>query len=198
VSSDPFAAAIAAIDAANADDPHTIVVEGRRRPKEQAHAEMMTEWVLTLDPDADEPQLLAARAHHLRRWVVPRSSYPDGRSGYLRWRADAKRRHAEEVGTILRDCGYDEAAIARVEQIVRKEHLRTDPDVQTHEDALCLVFLQTQLGELFEQLTPEKAVEVLGKTIAKMSDAGRARARDLALTEEHRALVVAVVDQVGD
>jgi len=33
-----LARAIAAIDAANADDPETIVVNGETRPKEQAHA----------------------------------------------------------------------------------------------------------------------------------------------------------------
>ena len=37
-----FARAIAAIDAANADDPNTIVVAGLVRPKELAHAELMT------------------------------------------------------------------------------------------------------------------------------------------------------------
>ena len=47
-----------------------------RRPKEQAHAEMMSEWVARLDPDADEAQLLAARAHHLRRWAIPRAELP--------------------------------------------------------------------------------------------------------------------------
>ena len=79
--SDRFAAAIAAIDQANADDPNRLVVDGVARPKEQAHAEMMTAWVRRLDPDADEAQLLAARAHHLRRWTLPRTDYPDGRAG---------------------------------------------------------------------------------------------------------------------
>ena len=36
-------------------------VRGERRPKELAHAVLMTEWVQALDPDADEAQLLAAR-----------------------------------------------------------------------------------------------------------------------------------------
>ena len=37
-----------------------------------------------------ETLLLAARAHHLRRWELPRDSYPVGRAGYLRWRRDQK------------------------------------------------------------------------------------------------------------
>src|SRR5512144_2528909 len=97
-------AAVAAIDQANSADPNVLVLDGVARPKEQAHAEMMTAWVLRLDPDADEAQLLAARAHHLRRWTLPRSDYPEGRSGYLRWRTALKAQHAQEVGQILAGC----------------------------------------------------------------------------------------------
>ena len=184
-----LARALAAIDAANADDPATIDVDGVTRPKEQAHAEMMSAWVVRLDPDADEAQLLAARAHHLRRWAIPRADYPDGRSGYLRWRTALKKRHAEDVGGILAAEGYDDATIARVQQIVRKEGLGRDDAVQVHEDALCLVFLQTQFDELIERLGHDKAVEVVAKTLAKMSEAGREVALGLPLSEPGLSVV---------
>jgi hypothetical protein len=196
VRSDQYAAAIAAIDAANAGDPFSVVVEGVPRPKEQAHAELMTMWVERLDPDAGEAQLLAARAHHLRRWVVPRSDYAEGRAGYLKWRADAKRRHADEVAEILRGCGYPDDTIERVQQIVRKEHLRSDPQVQTHEDALCLVFLQTQLGDVAAQLGDQKGFDVLRKTLEKMSERGRDEAVRLPLSEDERTLVIAALKEV--
>jgi hypothetical protein len=189
VESDRFVRAIAAIDAANADDPNTITVHGAERPKEQAHAELMTAWVRRLDPNADEAQLLAARAHHLRRWSLPRSDYPEGRSGYLRWRTELKARHAQDVGTILSDCGYPSDTVDRVQRIIRKEHLRTDPATQTHEDALCLVFLETQLGGVGDQLGDEKTVEVVRKTLVKMSDRGRTEAIGLALDPEARRLL---------
>ena len=184
-----FEQAVAAIDAANADDPNTVVARGERRPKEQAHAELMTEWVRRLDPDADELQLLAARAHHLRRWVIPRDDYPEGRSGYLRWRRRLKDVHAEEVGRILSSCGYSESEAARVQSIVRKEGLGTDPAVQTHEDALCLVFLETQLDELTTKVGEERMVEVLRKTLAKMGERGREFALRMQMDEQQRRLV---------
>ena len=81
-----FARAIAAIDAGNADDPNVVTIRSRTGPKEILHAELVTEWVVRLDPDATEPLLLAARGHHFRRWTVPRSTAPAGRAGYLRWR----------------------------------------------------------------------------------------------------------------
>jgi hypothetical protein len=174
--------ALAAIDAANADDPFTLVVDGVERPKEQSHAELMTTWVRRLDPGASEAQILAARAHHLRRWTLPRTDYPEGRSGYLRWRTTLKRQHAAEVGEILGEAGYDDAVVERVQQIIRKEALGRDPAVQVHEDALCLVFLQTQLEGVADQLGDDKTVEVLQKTARKMSPGGLAAAGQLALS----------------
>jgi hypothetical protein len=181
--------ALAAIDAANAGDPNRIIVRGNRVPKELGHAALMSEWVRRLDPDADEAQLLAARAHHLRRWVVPRSSHPDGRAGYLRWRAEQKRRHADEVGVILRDAGYDDTVIGRVQRIIRKEGQETDPAVQVHEDALCLVFLETQLADTVDRLGDDKMVDIIRKTAAKMSDDGLAAVTQLPLRDHDRELI---------
>jgi hypothetical protein len=181
--------AFAAIDAANADDPVTIVIDGVERPKEQAHAELMVEWVRRLDPDASEAQLLAARAHHLRRWSLPRDDYPKGRAGYLRWRTQLKKQHAEEVATILADVGYDQATIERAQQIIRKERLGRDADVQVHEDALCLVFLQTQLVDVADDIGDEKTVEVLRKTARKMSPQGLAAIQELPLDAEAQRLL---------
>lgn len=187
--SDRFERAIAAIDAANADDPVTLVIDGVARPKELSHAELMTETVRHLDPDADEVQLLAARAHHLRRWTVARTSYPEGRAGYLRWRTALKKQHATEVGEILAGCGYTSDEIDRVQRIVRKQGLGRDAAVQTHEDALCLVFLRTQFGDLADQLGDDKIVDVVTKTMAKMSPRAIDEVASLGLPPELLAII---------
>ena len=192
---DRLQAALDAIDAANAADPKLIEVRGESRPKELAHAELASEWIRKLDPEASEPLLLATRAHHIRRWEVPRGDFPDGKAGYHRWRRELQKRHAEHVGRILLQQGYDEATIARVQAIVRKQGLGTDPEVQVFEDALCLVFIETQFRELGERLGDEKLVDVTRKTIAKMSDAGIARLRELSLAEEDLALIERALSQ---
>jgi hypothetical protein len=185
-----FAAAVAAIDAANAADPNLLQTAAGPRPKELVHAELLTAWVRRLRPDASEALLLAARAHHLRRWTLPRRSYPAGRQGYLRWRRDLHRFHAGEAARLLADAGYDPAFCARVGQIVRKERLTQDPEVQTLEDGLCLVFLELQLDELTDRLAdPDKMVEVLRKSWRKMSAPGRELALTLNLSDAGRELV---------
>jgi hypothetical protein len=190
--SDPqrFQHAIAAIDAANAADPNLLKTPEGERPKELVHSELLTDWVRQLQPEASEPLLLAARAHHIRRWVTPRSSYPKGRSGYLKWRRDLHRYHASEVARILEQAGYEPEIVTRVQQIVRKERLTLDPEVQTLEDALCLVFLQLQLDETAGRVADdEKMVVVLRKSWRKMSPAGREFALGLDLSAEGRELV---------
>jgi hypothetical protein len=153
-----------AIDAENAGDPNG---------KELDHSERAVRWVRTLRPDASDELLLAARAHHVRRWEIPRSDEPDGRAGYLRWKRRLQQHHAEVVGRVLSDSGFD---VARVQSLVKKERLMTDPDAQSLEDALALVFLETQLAELDEKLDEDHMVDVLAKTLWKMTPAGRAAA----------------------
>jgi hypothetical protein len=188
-----FDAAITAIDAANADDPVTLEVRGAVRPKELAHAELMTEWVRRLDPDASEAQLIAARAHHLRRWTSPRSTYPEGRAGYLRWRSALKAQHATEVAELLAGAGYDGTTIERVQRLIKKQGLGSDPAVQVHEDALCLVFLETQLAATVDQLGDEHMLDVIRKTAAKMSPAGLAHVAEIPMRDHDRELVARAV-----
>lgn len=186
---DLLARGLAAIDAVNADDPVTVVVDGKDVPREVARSRRVTHWLTVLHPDADAAQRLAARAHHLRRWALPRSDHPEGRAGYLQWRTAQKKRHAAEVEPLLRTVGFDEDTIGRVQSLVAKTGLGTDPAAQTHEDALCLAFLEQQYDALTDQLGEERMVAVLRRTARKMSPAGLAAVGDIDMTDRGRALL---------
>jgi hypothetical protein len=179
---DRFAAAIAAIDARNADDPNLV----GSRPKELVHAEMVTGWVRRLTGNPGEALLLAARAHHVRRWEIPRASFPEGRIGYLQWRRTLQDHHAAELRKALVEAGYDGATIDRAEWILRKRDPAHDPDAQALEDALCLTFVETQLAEVGAKLGRDKTVNVLRKTFRKMSPRAIALAGELPLPEDAR------------
>ena len=185
-----FDDAIRRIDDANDADPNTLTVEGVPRPKEAAHAEMMTRWVRALRPEPGELLLLAARAHHIRRWERPRDAFPAGREGYLRWRTALQRFHADALGEIMADVGYAAADVKRAQDLVRKRGLGRDPDAQAMEDALCLVFMETQLADFAGQLDDDdRMVEVLAGTWRKMSPQGRAAAQALALEDRAARLL---------
>ncbi len=210
LSDDRFTAAVAAIDAANADDPTTVAVRTSTHtstrtsthtsthtstgPLARVHGQLAAEWVRRLDPAADDTVVLAARAHHLRRWELPRTSYPEGRAGYLRWRRDQKRRHADDVEGILRSAGYADDEIARVQALVRREGLGTDPDTQLVEDAACLVFVETQLADVADRLDRDHLIEVIRKTSRKMSPAALDAVATLDLDDVERELLAAAFD----
>lgn len=182
----PFDAALAAIDAANADDPSSFDGE----PLALHEGRIAHRWVNQLDPVASEPLQLAARAHHLRRWALARSTYPDGRAGYLRWRRDQKQRHADELASILAGAGYDDHVVQRAAEIVAKRGLESDAEVQSFEDAVALTFMQTQVESFHDRLDDDdKFVDVVRKTLAKMTDRGRSVALTLEFDEPVRSLV---------
>jgi hypothetical protein len=187
--SERYEAAVAAIDAANADDPTRIVVRGVEQPLAQVHGVLAAEWVADLHPDADETWLLAARAHHLKRWELPRSSYETGRAGYLKWKRDQRRRHADDAGELLATVGYDVAAIERVQALVRRDHLASDPGSQAIEDAACLAFVETQLADVATKLDRAHLVDVLRKTAKKMSPEGAAAISRIPLGDTERTLL---------
>ena len=61
--------------------------------------------------------------------------------------------------------------------------------MQSHEDALCLVFLETQLAELVDDQGDERMVDIIQKTAAKMSPTALALAADLPMRDADRALI---------
>lgn len=187
--STPYQRAIAAIDAANSEDPQFVTVRGVTTPLALAHGRLAAEWVNLLAPDRGDEVVIAARAHHLRRWELPRSTYPDGRAGYLRWRRDQKARHATDVRGLLEASGYDAEAIERVQELIRRERLATDAGAQAVEDAACLVFIETQLAAVEPRFEHEHLLEVLRKTARKMSPAGLAAVERIDLGEHERGLL---------
>lgn len=183
---DRYDAAVAAIDAANADDPNAVEVGGAELPLALAHGQLAADWIGQLVDEPDDALLIAARAHHLRRWEVRRDSYPAGRAGYLRWRRHQKVRHAGDVAAILESCGYAPAEIERVQRLVRRENI---DGAQAVEDAACLVFIETQLGSLAARMDHQLMLDVIRKTARKMSQSGLDLVATIPLTDAEQTLL---------
>lgn len=184
-----FSAAIAAFDRDNAQDPNQEALAGVPRPRELLQAERFTDWLHRLRPDAPEALWLAVRCQHIRRWERPRASYPEGRAGYLRWRRDLIRFHADTAARILRQVGYDDDMVARVRTLNLKLDLTRDPDAQTLEDVLCLSFIAHELDAFQHKQPHDKLIEIVRKTWQKMSEAARALALETELSPQVRGLL---------
>jgi hypothetical protein len=183
-----FERAIAAIDALNAQDPREDPYEAGQS-FESAYSRRMSRWLERLAPEASEALQLAARAQHLARWRIPRKDYPMDRAGYKRWRADLGAMHAQATGEILREAGYGDETIERVQSLLKKKNLKTDPECQTLEDVICLVFLESYFADFAAQHDEQKLIRILQRTWAKMSERGHKAALELPLPPDLAKLV---------
>lgn len=189
MSNDRLSLAIAAIDLANSQDPNLEFWQGQAIPKELLYSHRMTEWLARLDPSPSEARQLAARAQHIRRWMIPREDYPAGREAYLRWRTTLYRFHADQVEAILHDAGYDSQTVALVRKMVGKQGIKRDPDVQLLEDVACLVFLEYYFPAFAATKDQEKMIDIVRKTWNKMSERALSAALSLHLPDELATLV---------
>ncbi len=173
---DRLARVLAAIDMANAADPTPERDGHAERPAALLYGQRMSQELERLCPEASEALRIAARGQHIERWTSPRNTYPEGRAGYLAWRTDLGRFHAERVAGLMQEAGYAEADCDRVARLLRKEGIKRDPEAQMLEDVICFVFMRWYLADFAAGQSPEALDRIVAKTARKMSPEGRHRA----------------------
>lgn len=193
--SSPYAVARELIDAAHIKDPAYLAKSSHSEESslstqvaethqdELAYADGVEQWaVKLLDSDPNGAQLrtgpgglelirLAARCQHLERFLTPRSSYPEGKLGYLKWRRALYTIQADRAKELLSQAGISEEEQNMVHKWVSKTDLKPgkpegDAGTQLLEDAAVLVFLQDQLSGFAEQhqdYSKEKYISILAK-----------------------------------
>jgi hypothetical protein len=168
-----FDKSMALIDAANSEDPNRVAVDGKDWPKELLYSHRMSDMLQRYAPDADEAIKLAIRAQHIQRWKSPRDAYPMDRIGYLKWRKDLYKYHAQTAADLLVQASYGEDVIDRVRQAVAKKRITENPDTQLLEDVTDLVFIEHYMLAFVDRhpdYDEEKWLDIIRKTWNKMSE----------------------------
>ena len=184
-----FETAIAIIDKKNSEDTTTYQVADLEYPKELLYSQRMTRKLLQFEPNASKALQIAARGQHICRWKIARKEYPMDRVGYLKWREELKKMHADLTGESLAQVGFDDQFVDRVQKIILKKLIKKNEESQTLEDTICLVFLDYYFDEFAAKHTDEKIIDILKKTWIKMSDKGHAVALKIPFSEKSLALV---------
>lgn len=185
----PLTQTLALIDRANRLDPNIERDGGSEYPKELLYSERMSAQLAEFAPDASEHLHIAARGQHIERWTSPRSDYPEGRTGYKKWRAELGLFHAKRVGELMQEAGYGEEDIKRAQYLVQKRGLGRDPETQCLEDVICLVFIRHYLEEFAGKHDQEKLIDIIRKTWGKMSEKGQAAALQIPLSPAMSSLI---------
>lgn len=181
--------AIELFDQQNSQDPNQEIWDGKEYPKELLYSKWLEDWIRKLEPNPSETLLLASHSQHLCRWMIPRSTFEDGKVGYLQWRKKLYQFHADQSAEILKKVGYSDEIIQKVQSIHLKKNLKTDREVQIMEDALCLVFLEFQFEEFIQKTAKEKMPQIIQKTWGKMSAKGKEFALKISFSVEAFRLI---------
>ena len=186
---DKFQAVIAEIDRRNAKDPNRDDDNGQAVAKELLYSQRLTDWVKKLDDHPSEQLLLATRAQHIERWHTPRQDYPDGLSGYLKWRKNLQKFHAKALSEIMKSVGYDDESIAQAADLILKKNFSKNPQGQVLEDAVCMVFLQFELAKFAAKTETDKTIHIIRKTWVKMSESAQQIALTLPMAPSEERLI---------
>ncbi|MCW8933604.1 MAG: DUF4202 domain-containing protein [Gammaproteobacteria bacterium] len=169
--------ALELIDAANSEDPNQVTDENNKQwPKELLYSHRMSEILQRYEPEADDICKLAIRSQHIQRWKSPRDAYPMDRIGYLKWRTDLYKFHAETMGDLMLKAGYSSEDVERAKKMVGKKAIKSNSDTQLLEDVVDLVFIEYYLFDFVQKhpdYSEEKWIEIIRKTWKKMSTRGQ-------------------------
>ncbi|MCW8930784.1 MAG: DUF4202 domain-containing protein [Gammaproteobacteria bacterium] len=170
-----FNKTIQLIDSANSKDPNSEESEGKSWPKELLYSHRMTEMLERYKPESDEIMGLAIRGQHIERWKSPRKDYPMNKKGYYQWRTNLYKFHANTVGDLMKEAGYDDASIERIKTVVGKKDLKHNLDTQLLEDVIALVFIEHYLLDFYHdhpEYDEDKWKVIIVRTWNKMTEDG--------------------------
>ncbi|MCK5696512.1 MAG: DUF4202 domain-containing protein [Gammaproteobacteria bacterium] len=161
------------INATNSDDPNKELYNDKLWPKELLYSHHMTNMLNRFAPDTDDVMKLGISAQHIERWKSPRDAYSMDKKGYYQWRTQLYQFHADTVCALMKQVGYSDAELERVNNAVSKKSLNTNADTQLVEDIAALVFIEHYM-QAFADKHPEydekKWLEIILRTWNKMSD----------------------------
>jgi hypothetical protein len=184
------------IDKINSTDPRLDEYDGKT-PTELLYSQRMSNMLLQFKPNASDLLQMACHGQHVGRWKIPRSTFPEGKIGYLQWRKQCQVMHAETCLHIMRNECVGMFSIQEEEELKHmlcKEDIKGDALVQTTEDVAALVFLKWYFTSFCIKHVnePDKIVDILKKTWIKMSDDGKIMAKNKIvglLGEEQQKLI---------
>ncbi|GBF98055.1 trithorax histone-lysine N-methyltransferase [Raphidocelis subcapitata] len=182
-------ACIAKIDEINSGDPKTVPGDsGRPEPFRLAYSKWLTKWVLKLDPQACDELLILARGKNIESWKlaeIKRDDYAPNTGGQKGWEFDRKRWLAGRLTDVMKDAGYEGAALTLVEDVMMGRNVPNPRDMRLHDlvgpfglknnglllaacimqtlaDAEALLFLDRNFEEAFDRM-PANEVEALAR-----------------------------------
>ena len=128
-----------------------LIIEGSRVPEDLHHADNTLQWLLHLEPGADEALQIAALAHDLDRAIdeikVKRTDFDD----FDAFKAAHARNGAEILRSILNACALEQDIVQEACRLVTCHEAGGDPRSNLLKDADSISFFDINLPLYYER-----------------------------------------------
>ncbi len=157
------------IDNAHSGDISSVTENGIELPCELLYSMRMVQVLELFNPGSTYVLKLAVQCQHLQRWGIPRADFPFDRRGYHEWRRVVMDYQLNITSLILTETGINEADILLVSDTLKNQGNKSHIEAQIIMDIACLVFLKWYMEPFASKHQNEKVMDIMKKTIRKMS-----------------------------
>lgn len=172
-------------------------IAASRVPEDPVHAKNTVQWLLKLDPGADEALQIAALGHDIERAIEERKVRREDFDDYDQFKAAHAANSAEILKEILVECGLeDETLIQQIYDLVCRHEVGGDPRSDQLKDADSISYFDVNLPLYYQRHgwaeTKRRCVWGYGRLSEKMR---RVVASLTFENEELNALLRKVIDE---
>ncbi len=157
--------------------------EGENTPAELLYCERMLSVLEMVYPGAPFSLKIAAQCQHLQRWGIPRSNYPFDRKGYHLWRRAVMEFQLDLTKKLLTESEIEESEMVIILGSLKNQDNKSNLNATIIMDTACLIFLKWYLIPFSAKHESSKVIDILRKTMKKMSERGLSVISKLELPE---------------
>jgi hypothetical protein len=160
------------IEKAHSADESKEAEEGAWYPSELLYSRRMLTMLELVSPNSPNTMKLAVQCQHIKRWGIPRSDYPYDRRGYHQWRRVVMEYQLQQAQFILSSVNIDEADMLWIIDTLKNQGDKSNSESQIIVETACLVFLKWYMEPFAAKHESEKVIDIVKKTMRKMSETG--------------------------
>ena len=128
-------------------------------PEDPIHAENVLQWLLKLEPDADETLQIAALAHDIDRADERRKIQRSDFSDYNQFKDAHANNSAKILKEILHNCQVEQSIVDEACRLVERHEIGGDPHADLLKDADSISFFEVNMPLYFQRERYEETLK---------------------------------------
>ena len=165
-------------------------------PEDPVHSKNTLEWLLKLEPDADQALQIAALGHDIERAIEQRKVRREDFEEYDQFKAAHAHNSAEILKKVMLDCDVDETLIEQVYNLVCRHEVAGDERSDLLKDADAISYFEVNLPHYYNRHGWEETKRRCLWGYKRLSEKMRTLAAKLAFEDDElRALMRITIEE---